>query len=337
MRILVVRNDKIGDFMVAWPAFAMLKASMPCHITALVPQYTQVLAHLCPYIDDVIVDCGEEGDKTAQNELVQELKAQAFDAAICYYSTLRNARLMRKAKIPQRWAPATKWFQWMYNHRLVQRRSKSIKAEFEYNEDLSRAFLSHQKQSVKVVLGPHLVFEPEVLSGFKTSLAARFGLEETAPWFIVHAGSGGSASNLTVEQFAALAQQLKQAVPECQLILTAGPADHEPVTALSRLLKGQAVVVEGLSLEALSQLIACAQLFVAGSTGPLHIAGAVDTPTVGFFSNRRSATGVRWRPINTDGRHLGVQSKDESPEAEQLIIDVDEVAKRLIQWYQALQ
>ena len=26
-KILVIRNDKLGDFMQAWPAFAMLKAS----------------------------------------------------------------------------------------------------------------------------------------------------------------------------------------------------------------------------------------------------------------------------------------------------------------------
>ncbi|MGL5038258.1 MAG: glycosyltransferase family 9 protein, partial [Aeromonas sp.] len=39
-RILVVRNDKIGDFMLAWPSFAMLKSAMKCHVTALVPAYT---------------------------------------------------------------------------------------------------------------------------------------------------------------------------------------------------------------------------------------------------------------------------------------------------------
>ena len=38
-KILVVRNDKIGDFMVCFPAFAMLKQSLPdIEITALVPR-----------------------------------------------------------------------------------------------------------------------------------------------------------------------------------------------------------------------------------------------------------------------------------------------------------
>ena len=54
-RILVVRNDKIGDFMLAWPSFAMLKRSMECHVTALVPAYTAPLARLCPWIDEIIL------------------------------------------------------------------------------------------------------------------------------------------------------------------------------------------------------------------------------------------------------------------------------------------
>ncbi len=46
--ILVVRNDKIGDFMLAWPSFAMLKLSVPdMKVTALVPRYTAALAEMC--------------------------------------------------------------------------------------------------------------------------------------------------------------------------------------------------------------------------------------------------------------------------------------------------
>src|SRR5690606_15621146 len=51
-RILVVRNDKIGDFMLAWPALALLRRSLPdAHISVLVPGYTRALAQRCPWID----------------------------------------------------------------------------------------------------------------------------------------------------------------------------------------------------------------------------------------------------------------------------------------------
>ena len=74
-RILVVRNDKIGDFMLAWPSFAMLKRSMECHVTALVPAYTAPLARLCPWIDEIILDPGARADKEQQRALLARIKA----------------------------------------------------------------------------------------------------------------------------------------------------------------------------------------------------------------------------------------------------------------------
>ena len=93
-RILVVRNDKIGDFMLAWPSFAMLKRSMECHVTALVPAYTAPLARLCPWIDEIILDPGARADKEQQRALLARIKAAAFDASICLFSNTRNAKLV---------------------------------------------------------------------------------------------------------------------------------------------------------------------------------------------------------------------------------------------------
>ena len=45
--ILVIRNDKLGDFMLAWPAFALLKKQYPeSEITALVTAYKKDMAEL---------------------------------------------------------------------------------------------------------------------------------------------------------------------------------------------------------------------------------------------------------------------------------------------------
>src|SRR5690606_12262041 len=105
-KLLVIRNDKIGDFMLAWPSFAMLKQSMPeSHITALVPRYTQDLARLCPWIDEVMIDPTEKGSKEAQKQLVAEMKARQFDASINLFSTTYTALLVWKAGIRYRLAP----------------------------------------------------------------------------------------------------------------------------------------------------------------------------------------------------------------------------------------
>jgi len=136
-KILVIRNDKIGDFMLAWPSFAMLKQSLPeCHITALVPSYTKALAELCPWIDEVMIDPTKKADKTAQKQLIEQIKAEQFDASINLFSTTYNALLVWKAGIQYRLAPATKVAQIFYNHRIKQKRSQSAKPEYEYNLDL---------------------------------------------------------------------------------------------------------------------------------------------------------------------------------------------------------
>ena len=109
MKILVIRNDKLGDFVQAFPAFAMLKASNPeLKLTALVPAYTAPLAQICPYLDDVIIDSAKN-DKADFNRLVKEIKEQQFDGMISFFSNTHNGKLAWKSGIPYRLAPATKW------------------------------------------------------------------------------------------------------------------------------------------------------------------------------------------------------------------------------------
>ena len=61
-KILVIRNDKIGDFMLSWPAFALLKKQYPdAEVTALVPKYTVALAEQCRWIDTILIDDKQVG------------------------------------------------------------------------------------------------------------------------------------------------------------------------------------------------------------------------------------------------------------------------------------
>ncbi|MGL5410341.1 MAG: glycosyltransferase family 9 protein, partial [Shewanella sp.] len=200
-RILVVRNDKIGDFMLAWPSFAMLKSSMPCHITALVPAYTAALAKMCPWIDEVIIDPGVREDKEQQRTLLNQIKAANFDASISLFSTSRTAMLVWKANIPYRLAPATKLAQVLYNQRLMQRRSRSLKPESEYNLDLIRRFLADHQLTPVEQSAPFMRFERAALEQVRSQLAQQLKLDTNRPWLMVHVGSGGSANNLSIAQY----------------------------------------------------------------------------------------------------------------------------------------
>ncbi|WP_117235695.1 glycosyltransferase family 9 protein [Vibrio maerlii] len=336
-KILVVRNDKIGDFMLAWPSFAMLKASLPdCHITALVPNYTVALAKLCPWIDGIIVDSTEKASKEEQKNLIAEIKAQNFDASINLFSTSYNAKLVWKAKIPYRLAPATKFAQIFYNQRIKQKRSQSAKPEYEYNLDLIRAFLRDIGKKIVEPTAPYLSFPSEKLTEQRSKLAAQLELNVDKPWLCLHAGSGGSANNLSLEQYTQLIASLEG---DYEVILTAGPGEEGKAKQLKQMMTKQGIVAtvydKNDGLVDFSRSIACANMFIAGSTGPLHIAAAADVPTVGFFPSKRSATPLRWQPINSQGRHIAFcppQAEDKQSQENMSRIDIAKINEELQPW-----
>ena len=79
--ILVIRNDKLGDFMLAWPALSLLKHQYPqVNITVLVPGYTRPIADLCPWIDNIIIDDSHGSILSDALHLSRLIKAGHFDA-----------------------------------------------------------------------------------------------------------------------------------------------------------------------------------------------------------------------------------------------------------------
>lgn len=337
-KLLVIRNDKLGDFMLAWPAFAMLKKSAPSvKLTALVPAYTAELARCCPYLDEVIIDAGKNADKSAQLVTLNAVKSAKFDAAINFFSDKYNALLVWKAGIPFRLAPATKWIQFLYNHRVTQRRSKSLKPEFEYNLDLVRAFL--QKNGIAIVEPqvPYFSLPESAVQMQREKLIAQLGLSADKKWIFVHSGSGGSATNLSLQQYADLISGLL-AKFHCQIVLTAGPNESEKAQALAALVGNENVVVydKNDGLVDFAHSLACADLFVAGSTGPLHLSAALNVATIGFYPSRRSATPLRWQPINAPQKHLAFSPPADNQQSQMDLglIKISEVLSRAIPFVQ---
>lgn len=340
MKILIVRNDKIGDFMLAWPSFAMLKESLPeSTLTALVPPYTKPLAEICPWIDDVIVDLGPRSDSGQKDLLLQVVRQGQYTNLITLISSTRIGWLGWRAGIPYRLAPATKFAQFFYNHRLTQRRSRSLKPEFEYNLDLIRYFLDQNQVPAQLPPPPYLRFSTSISRKTEETFRSRFTIPENDKLVFVHCGSGGSANNLSIEQYADLICQLKQ--KHLTPILTCGPGEESATERLASLLRARGIehrlYKSDFGIVSFAEHLAIADLFIAGSTGPLHIAGALDVPTVGFFPSKRSSTPLRWRPLNSDGRHLSFSPPPgEKTENDMALIDIKKAAIDINQFVKKL-
>ncbi len=327
-RLLVIRNDKLGDFLLAWPAFALLKASLPeTRIHALVPAYTLPLAGLCPWIDAVVED--EGGDHRA---LARKLAEGRFDATVAFFSTARVARALRGAGIPYRLAPASKWYALFYNRLLRQRRSRSVKPEFEYNLDLARRLLADFRLPAreKVLQTPYLRFPEDEVAATRRDLAERHGLDPSRPWVLIHPGHGGSARNLPPAGYAELGARLDG---RAQILVGAGPGERETAEAVRAALaaRGRAAVLQAdhPGLVDYARIIAAVDLFVGGSTGPLHLAGALDVPTAGFYPRGRVTSALRWRTLNSPDRRLAFAPPPGAHEDDLAAIDLEAAARAI--------
>lgn len=310
LRVLVVRNDKLGDFMLSWPALKTLKqAQADIHITVLVPEYTASIAHACPWIDDIIIDPGKGTSRAERRHLLNRMRDKQFDAMLTLFSTPRVGWLGWRAGIPIRMAPATKWAQIFYNYRVVQRRSQSQKPEYVYNVDLAQALLTRFNIHCDAARPPFWPITERTQRLGRLALAKSCNLSLDRPWWCIHAGSGGSAVNLTPERYAHLIELLHARLKRpVHWLFSAGPGEEKTADELCDRLVAQGIDARRLPdnkrISSLAKTLNATDGLIAGSTGPLHIAGCLDIATVGFYPAKRSATSLRWQTCNHDDRRL---------------------------------
>ncbi|MGE4396639.1 MAG: glycosyltransferase family 9 protein [Sulfurimonas sp.] len=313
MNILVVRTDKLGDFITALPAMYVLKHhNTKNRIIACVAPLNKTLAESCDFIDEVIVD-----DGGSIFELVKKIKEAKIDASITLFSNTRVAMAQFLARIPKRIAPATKIAQIFYTKRVVQRRSEVKMAEFEYNLELTKALFSDINLEYKK---PLLEFEDA------KKIYDVFCINNDIDREVVafHVGFGGSSdANFTLDEYEIL---IRQVVKEgkYQVVLTFGPDEKELYEEMQNRLYDVNIVFY-LSLEGLvyfAKLVSNFRLFVSTSTGTYHVASLVGTPTMTFFADNLFASAKRWKSVGEAGLQMHFMIPSDKEKREELFAKV---------------
>ncbi len=292
MNILVVRNDKLGDFITALPTLYVLKHHNPANrIVAIVAPLNRALAESCDFIDEVIVDGGED-----ILELAFKIREANIDASVTLFSNTRVAIAQFIARIPIRIAPATKIAQVFYNRRIAQRRSRVEMAEFEYNLQLARALFSDIDLAFPK---PLLRFGDEAYRAFCTE----YGIAKSVVAF--HPGFGGSsAANWTLGEYIELVR-IAAAFEECDIVMTFGPDEEKLYGEAKEMLgEGSRVVLYRSrgSVVDFAHVLSSFKLFISTSTGTYHLASASGCETFTFFADTLFASSKRWKGIGEESK-----------------------------------
>lgn len=289
MRILVVRTDKLGDFITALPSMYVLKKHNPENkIIVCIAPINKALAEACDFIDEVIIDDG----KTSIFGLAKKIKKAKIDASITLFSNTRIAITQFLAGIKVRIAPATKIAQIFYNKRITQRRSEVKMAEFEYNLQLTKALF------------------PDIDLTYKKPL---LNFDEVKKNIIAfHVGFGGSSdANWTLDEYEVLIRTtLKQ--NKYQALMTFGPDEIDLYEDMKERFKDDNVefYLSKDGLIAFAKLVSTFKLFISTSTGTYHVASLVGTPTMTFFGSSLFASAARWKSVGCENlqRHYMLPS-----------------------------
>lgn len=296
-KILLVRHDKIGDFVLTWPAFYLARTAFPeARIEVLVAPGVEPFARLCSYIDDVITD-GEDAAVTAT------LIERRYDAAIALHSPWRICKMFRDAHVPYTLGPKHNWYQYLYKDRAS--------AKYEKGEPCWRG---------NCLIVEHLIRRngrevPEMPPRLWNNSSERdrwrsyYGHTGDERLLFVHPGTGGSSGSLPVESFVDLLVTVNRATQiPIKLILTYSGEERSLAEELRQRLAETDVKAElAKPLEDLGDFarsLVAADMFMAGSTGPLHLAGLHDVPTVGFYAGRRSRPDLKWATMTQPSKRL---------------------------------
>jgi len=221
------------------------------------------------------------------------------------------------------------------NNTLRQKRSRSSKPEYEYNLDLVRYYIKlNGDDCTGTVAPPYLDFDGQQIDLLKNEYLQQNKIPETTKLILIHPGTGGSAINLSLEQYAELARNIAKRT-QVFFIITAGPGELDIAEKLSALLTGVNHDIHQSTggLIEFCKFIDIGDLFISGSTGPLHIAGALDVNTAAFYPARKSATALRWQTTNSADKRLSFSPEKYTGNSDMQQIDIEKAAAEIVQKY----
>ena len=293
-RILLVRNDRIGDLVLTLPAIEALRRHLPsAHLAVLVSRYAGSLIEGHPAVDELLFDDGSQ----SRWQLAARLRAGRFDAALVINTNTRNCLAVAAAGIRRRICWAYKPVGYLAaTERVALRRSHPPVHE----ADFALAFV--RKLGVKTertAPPPALPIDPAV----KRRVAERIHRELGAdgPLFGIHPGNKQSAYNWPAERYGQLAARLAQ---HGRVLVTGSPQEEAVLVAIRQHVgaanQHRVAFITDLELKELAAVIAQQSVLVVSSTGPMHLAGVVGTPTVALFSPHPAHVPAKWAPLGTN-------------------------------------
>jgi len=306
-KLLLIRPDHLGDILLTTPALSLLRAALPnTEITALVGPWGAASLVGNPDVDKV-VRCNFPGFSREPNanpfapylyalQQSRRLRAEKYDAVINFrYDFWWGALLAYLADIPARfgfeWEEANPFQNFSLSLSQIELPEKlsPFGQPSQHFSSLGLALAKHLLQTYKVPMdlervNVKLKFFPSPDDKRYVNLnLSEWGLERDERLVAIHPGTGATLKLWTVEGFAAVADTLAERYG-AKVVLTGGPQEVILLKNITKICQNKPLYWDtSNSWGRLAALFERCDLVLGLDSGPLHLAVAVDVPSIHLF------------------------------------------------------
>ena len=286
-RIVVARDDRLGDVVLSLPAVDALRRTYPeARLALMLRRPLHPLGSMVLGADDLL---DAPSDLSSSIRLLRDYET---DLLVCISRGGLLPWAAALAGVRYRVGTGYRLYSALLSHRVNERRRAGEHHELEY----ALSFAHRVGASPAIERFPLQV--PDSARASADRWLAKSGLRDS--YVLIHPGTGGSCPAWPVEHFLRLAAQV--AAGGRPVVLSVGPADDAVRLALDRApAPVRALPRTSAGIQELAALIQRAAVVVSNSTGPLHLAAALGVVTLGFYVPWATCGVSRWGPYAENG------------------------------------
>lgn len=280
-QILVVRNDRFGEFLLNIPAWRALKANYPqAKLTIVANPSVAGLVGCIKEIDGTLVWENRRHKLSEIWQFARQLKARHFDLCVIFNPVKEFNLISFLAGIPVRLGYNRKWA-FLLTHKIKDRKSLGLKHEIDYNLEL---------------------LAPLGIKTDDTSLSLKIENQEVDTTDIavaVHPWTSDPVKQWPQERFYELTKILA-GDQKLQVIIIGGKEELAKGADCYDTLGSNVVNLAGkTTLTELAGILKRVKLLISGDSGPVHLASCVATPVLALFrSDLAGKNSRRWGPVS---------------------------------------